>query len=571
MLRFRNPGIDYNTQIYVIKFLYKNLNNQKYFKLEDIAITMTKEKYMTSYGYSGEEALKLSNTNKESMNSTRMNAKMYAEVFRMLGWVTPYSDKKQYPLVFTYIGKCMAQSDYNNEKLYEQCVLGINNPTELLENASYTERTRIFKCILNCFMDLNGLMYKHEFCIGPMSSNDVNDDEYNHMVSRIKGIRGNKKNLDKAMNELSEELKISKITIDNCTRLPVAFLHACNFVSDKNSKLLYGKSLKCMCITGHGKKTIDKLNKMKDLRLDEFLEFDKRVQLALIRLGIFYMLKNSGYDLSELERIEKKDRMICRDIIKGKELLFSPYQTIRRDLIEEALEVWGISNSEVNEKSIKSFVEIGSKRKKDNTINYWDLDIAHELDKRILEDYDYKFIDKVFKLKNQGFGSEKIRKRLFEEAITYTQTDFYPLIATLFKVMGFKCNFSRAGDNGARWDAIIIDERSSIPIEIKSPTEEMHLSVKAIRQALENKIVLLSRETYKTEVDVTTLAIGYYMPNNRSEVGSLIADIKNTYGYKIGVIDLLTLIEINVSILLDKKIFDKEKLYVLEGFVNANI
>ena len=137
--------------------------------------------------------------------------------------------------------------------------------------------------------------------------------------------------------------------------------------------------------------------------------------------------------------------------------------------------------------------------------------------------------------------------------------------------MGFKCSFSRPGDNGARWDAIIDDPVRSIPIEIKSPTEEQHLSIKAIRQALENKIILLSRQTHSTTPEVSTLAVGYHMPNERAEVSRLISDIKATYGYKIGVIDLNSLLSLSISILVDEKGFDKEKLYVLEGLMNARI
>ena len=170
-----------------------------------------------------------------------------------------------------------------------------------------------------------------------------------------------------------------------------------------------------------------------------------------------------------------------------------------------------------------------------------------------------------------GRNSRAIVNALFDYYIDATQTTFYPLIATLFKIMGFDCSFSRPGDNGARWDAIIDDPERSIPIEIKSPTEEQHLSIKAIRQALENKIILLSRKTHITSPDVTTLAVGYYMPNERAEVTRLIADFKETYGYKIGVIDLKSLLSLAVSILVDGQGFDKEKLYTLEGLVNASI
>ena len=139
------------------------------------------------------------------------------------------------------------------------------------------------------------------------------------------------------------------------------------------------------------------------------------------------------------------------------------------------------------------------------------------------------------------------------------------------RCMGFDCLASRPGDNGARWDAIIVDNERSIPIEIKSPTEEQHLSVKAIRQALENKIILLSRRTHPTTPETTSLSVGYYMPNDRAEVSQLISSIKTTYGFKIGVMDLKSLLSLAVSILVDETGFDREKLYGLEGLMHADI
>ena len=110
MIRFRNPGTQYTTQVQVIKQLYESLHDQAYFTLEDMAIVIAQGRLMTAYGYAGDDALRLSNTDQESMNSALMNVKMYAEVFRMLGWVTPYSEKSSYPLVFTYIGVHVALS-----------------------------------------------------------------------------------------------------------------------------------------------------------------------------------------------------------------------------------------------------------------------------------------------------------------------------------------------------------------------------------------------------------------------------------------------------------------------------
>lgn len=60
------------------------------------------------------------------------------------------------------------------------------------------------------------------------------------------------------------------------------------------------------------------------------------------------------------------------------------------------------------------------------------------------------------------------------------------------------------------------------------------------------------------------------MPNERAEVARLISDIRATYGYRVGVIDLRSLLTIAVSILVDGKGFEKERLYTLEGLVNAD-
>ena len=79
MIRFRNPGTQYATHIHIIKQLYQRVGEQAYFTLEDMAIAIAQAKLMTAYGYSGEEAIKLSKTEQESMNSTLMNVKMYAE------------------------------------------------------------------------------------------------------------------------------------------------------------------------------------------------------------------------------------------------------------------------------------------------------------------------------------------------------------------------------------------------------------------------------------------------------------------------------------------------------------
>lgn len=571
MIRFRNPGTQYATHIHIIKQLYSRVGAQAFFTLEDMAIAITQAKLMTAYGYSGDEAIKLSKTEQESMNSTLMNVKMYAEIFRMLGWIAPYNENSSYPLVFTYIGIHIALSENDCHKLYEQSVLGINNPTQFNDNMRYNEQTRFFKCALRTLIDLDGIMYKHELCLGPMSIDDEDENAYQNMLRRIRALRGNQERLKDAFAALAASLNMSTTSVDNSTRTPVGLMKNCGWVESVDSKTLYGRSMTCIRITPHGREMYETLRNTYDLRLEEYENYEPAVQEALIRLGTYSMLERSGYDVSEVQEIMQADRKICAGILDGKELLFSPCATLRRNRVEAALGVrFGVGSTEHH--SIDTFQSTTDERTALAEVQVWDLNIPEGAATELLtEPEDIDFLNRVDGLKRDGCSSSEIVSTLFEYYVDATQTTFYPLIATLFKVIGFNCSFSRPGDNGARWDAIIDDPARSIPIEIKSPTEEQHLSIKAIRQALENKIVLLSRKTHITTPEVATLAVGYFMPNERAEVSRLISDIKATYGYKIGVIDLHSLLSLAISVLVDERGFDKEKLYGLEGLMNANI
>jgi len=150
---------------------------------------------------------------------------------------------------------------------------------------------------------------------------------------------------------------------------------------------------------------------------------------------------------------------------------------------------------------------------------------------------------------------------------TSNKGEFYPLVASLLRIVGYKCEHSRLGVNYQRWDAMLIDSHESIPIEIKSPGEEQYISVKAIRQALENKIILLSRKPYPTKMATTSLVIGYYIPNDRSEVIQLIEDIYKSFGIRIGIIDFPSLLRLCYEHIINKNRPKYRDMVNLYGFI----
>ena len=130
-----------------------------------------------------------------------------------------------------------------------------------------------------------------------------------------------------------------------------------------------------------------------------------------------------------------------------------------------------------------------------------------------------------------------------EDVSTMKQSVFYPLIADLLGYIFNRDAFApSAGNNNMRYDVMIPDGENSIPVEVKSPTEEEMLSVKAIRQALENKVLLLARKPFPTTYEESSIACGYKLPNDRSDVYKLIDEIYETYRINISLLDMETLI-----------------------------
>lgn len=302
MIRFRNPGTQYTTQVQVFRELYKEYKDAPSFDLDDMAATIAKTKLMTAYGYAGDAALALSNTENDSLNSTKMNAKMYAEVFRLLGWVTSAGDNS-YPLVFTYIGEHAALAD-DVLPLYEQCVLGINNPQEIMD-VKYDEKVRFFKATLFSLQDLGGIMYKHELCLGPMSIDDLDKSQYNRMITYLKKLRGSYGRYQDAYQALCDDLGVKPTLPDNSTRLPIAFMKTCGWVESQRTRKLYPpKSLECLCLTQHGADLANSLREVKDLQTRGDLRFLHQFHELLQKSVSHYTLDENGSERLMLKYYE---------------------------------------------------------------------------------------------------------------------------------------------------------------------------------------------------------------------------------------------------------------------------
>ncbi len=72
-----------------------------------------------------------------------------------------------------------------------------------------------------------------------------------------------------------------------------------------------------------------------------------------------------------------------------------------------------------------------------------------------------------------------------------------------------------------------------------------------------------------TKPETTSLVIGYNLPNDRSEVLSLINDIYRAFGFKIGVIDFRALLKLAIVYVVENKQHDDRELKRLHGIIEV--
>lgn len=561
MIRFPNPGSNIDNFINIYKELFYALKDREQFNLDDITLVLIARNLAASSGFVGELALERSYRTDRSRDPLYNQSKMYSELYKILGWLHPTSSSAL-NFTFTYLGAHIASADYDTRSLVKECILGIAYPNQILD-VKHNHISRPFLTILRTINDLGGQIYRDEMIIGPMSLvDDRSSTEYSDMIRDIKNIRGDKNKLEAKMDEFSESLGIAENTMKNYTRFPLGILDWTNWITEEHNSNIYGTRLKFRVLTDPGRKKISELKKSKDIRVADLEEFEIKERNSLIRIGFYQMMERSGFDISVVEDQLSADK----EIISGKldhkyGILFSPFQELSSDSIG------AIFPRVTGTQSISQAAVTTSKKPDEQIYTILKFDSSHQISD-VKEEYiaDIPDIRNIDKLNLMDELEEYIVQ--FRE---YNQDRFYPLIASLFRMVGFDCKDTRAGVNYERWDAFIYHESNSIPIEIKSPGEEEFISIKAIRQAVENKIILLSREAFPTTFITTTLVVGYSYPNDRSEVMNLISDVYRVFGIVIGVIDIKTLIYLVANAYyLDKK-YSMKELKVLHGFLETEI
>lgn len=545
MHRFPNPGSDIKNTIESLRFIMDNTNPDEYFDLFDMKEMLVLNGFISSSGATGLKALQKGYNIDLSRDAAYNQCKMYAEVYRSLGLIGSVNKALHYYI--TPFGRHALNSKIKPQLILEYCLLGIENPNDILV-IPRKYRLRPFFAILKCAKALNGNISKEEMIYGPLFlHDDTNALEIDSVCKEILYLRSNKDEFKIRLEAKYKTREITANTASNYTRFPIAAIQFVNWFTKKNGRFY---------LTEYGYKALDLAEKKVDLRFSDIS--DDMFLDNLSKFSYYDFLLNFGYILGNLTTdYEIAKANIAKDLIE-RGVLFSPFSVLNSKKLAQTFNFVIPSNKR------KTNIEISDNRSDEIVSIIPPFKFTENTSKA-----DNKYSKKLKELMSNT-SEIQIVNLIKEEVKHYKKDEFYPWIADVFSVIGIKCNIPQHGNNSVRWDAILLSEdgNDSIPIELKSPTEELNLSVKAIRQALENKVVLQSRKTIKNDPLSSTLAIGFELPNKRSEVEALISAFYSVFGFSVAVIATEYLIKLTIKCIKENKKISFSEFRDLRGIIN---
>lgn len=559
MIRFRNPVSDIGILIENFRKMYEDFVDFDYFDLDNIAEFCAREKLVSSSGYIGDEALKRSYAIKEdSRKSMKMQAKSYAELFRALGWIK--SVDKSLHFNFSFLGMHIAVSGIGAYSLFEQCLLGMEYQNHEL-NVKFSDINKPFINILFAAQMLDGYIYKHEIMLGPMSmSNGYSREELNKKITYIKELRksGDLSVLKEAFQKLADSENMQVTSVDNVTRFICPALLFVGWFRKVKMKT-YGRSMPFLQLTPKGERVISMIKKSIVIKGDS-LNLEDEYCKEISELALLSMFKRANFEVEE--EIKKYDELLntIKEKYKKEDVLFSPYQFFSKNELENILPQYSISGGiyrrDTSIDAKDNFIQLKSEMmiKAKESIGTKNENICNEL------------LDRI---RNANLCVDDAVEVFLREIEKMKQDKCYPLIADLLGFIFDREAFAPpAGNNNMRYDVMIPDETYSIPVEVKSPTEIPMISTKAIRQALENKVLLLARKPFPTTYEISSFACGFLLPNDRSDVYKMIEEIHETYGINIAILDMESIIRAAFACAQTKSYYEISDFIGKRGVIN---
>ncbi len=564
MLRFPNPGSDIDSFIRIYQELFEALREHSSFNLDDMSSVLVERNLATSSGYMGQQALQRSYNADRSRDRLYNQSKMYSELYKVLGWIHPFPGSAL-TFRFTYLGAHVVAARRDPAAIFRESILGIAYPNAVLNvKGEYTLRP--FTTILRTIGELDGLLCRDEMIVGPLCLEDDTDaEQFDAMIDELRSLREDWSHLQAKLRAIARDRNITTTTMENYTRFPLAVMKWLKWTDSQRRTDVYGRSIPFLVLTADGRHIIQEIKAYRDVRGADIQAIDDETKAAVVRIGFYQMLDRAGFEIDtvrdQLTRNLNHAAAFLGDA--SRPLLFSPFQELDPEYTNSLFpRLSGIREGRSSKLDVPAAISILPQLYSKVSLSSSKAHVRTQADHDLIA----LFQDAA---KRVGNDLRRVADYIAAQQRGANKEEFYPFIVRLFRTLGYNCEASRPGVHYQRCDAFIADPEHSIPIEIKSPGEEEFLSVKAVRQALENKIILLSRRSHSTQPDTTSLVVGYNLPNDRSEVASLIADIHKAFGITIGVIDLRSLLRLAAATILQGKQHDTAELRNLHGIIDV--
>ncbi|MCA1997283.1 MAG: hypothetical protein LDL56_08645 [Armatimonadetes bacterium] len=565
MLRFPNPGSTIDNFVRVYGAAFERLNG-RVVDLDDIVEAVVAANLATSSGYMGTEAVARSTREDRSRDPLFNQLKMYAELFRMLGWLHP-TPESSLNYTFTLLGKQLVAAGRDYWPLLEECILGISFPTPILA-VKGEFNLRPFACLLRVMVAAGGYLARDEMIVGPLSaSDDRGPRAVEEIADKVMAARKSQAASKAALAAVAELRRTQVNTLHNYTRWPIAVLRDSGWAEEANVSYRDGRKYRAWALTAKGQAVAARVSASLDLRAADAERMTPDERNAVALLAHYQMLDRAGFDVTPVaERVAAAKAValpvLARRGMRGNGLLFSPFQALSLPHIAAVFPA-GATAPRVE----RGAGTVGVAGRDDRS----HLFVAPRLvaARGATEPQAEAVRAELVALLKRHKTPARAAAAFAEAHAGDTQAEFYPLVTFLFRILGFRSEHSRAGVNYQRWDACVWVGEAALPVEIKSPTEEVFLSTKAVRQALENKVILLSRGGLTTRRELTSLVVGYQLPNERGEMSTLIDDVFKAYGLRLGVIDITALAHLTARAIAEGVTIDGDQLSQLRGFLDV--
>lgn len=557
MIRIPNPGSDIDGFIRIFREIHPFLVEKVTFDIDDISEILVETNNVTAQGAIGAEALRRSRRPDRSRDPIYNQSKMYSELYRSHGWL--HSTDSSLKFCLTNLGHHMAMA-VDPRALMKECLLGMAFPNEVL-HVKGNHILRVFGTILQTMAALGDLS-RDEMIVGPLSiPNDSRPDLIKAMVEDLKKLRRTKGALDKRLDRISRDRRIKRgSTMTNYTRYPMAALPWAGWAIKPKPGIL--------AVTDEGRAAADRVSDSHDFRLTDFRNVPDTAKRPIILSTSYRMLERGGFDLLPIKDMVVREEEVLYKAGFAPPLMFSPFQQLCLETIRtHAPEM--VSTEGLDSPNTTEVLPRENPQPRGIPVTILAQVGTHRLNAPSHTKDTVNLLRKALAAA-RGIIPDAVEEltRCFEEA---NKDVFYALVVNLFNVSGLDCRLSRAGVNYERADAIILDPEANIPIEIKSPGEESEISVKGVRQALENKIVFLARKGYRTRPETTSLVVGFNPPNERSEVHELIEDMYRAFRVNIAVIDFRNLLYLALQSLQNNRPIVMPGFETMRGLVRVQI